>query len=187
MQTTFQRNDLAFSYIVKADLPDIVRMLAKESVCRLLSFGPNTEQDTRNYFEPLVESIGKSLEMNELPKEHVFTIRKENGEFLGQCGLLPIAFSPGNFLIGYTLDDTGWRQGYGEKSCRFLVEYAFNILRASRISGDCFSGNIGSRRVMEKCGFIAEGCQKRYWTKNGEVYDNLLFGLLNRENNEPDS
>ncbi len=181
MQTTFQRDDLTFTYITEADLPDIVRMLAKESVCRLLSFGPNTEQDTRNYFEPLVESIGKSLAKNDLPSDHVFSIRKNDGTFVGQCGLLPIAFSPGNFLLGVQIDDTHWRQGYGEKSCRFLVEYAFDVLKASRISGDCFSENIGSKRVMEKCGFVAEGCQKRYWHKNDEVYENLLFGLLKND------
>lgn len=43
LSTTFRRNDLIFSYIAAHDLADIIPMLTKESVCRYLSFGPNTE------------------------------------------------------------------------------------------------------------------------------------------------
>ncbi len=73
MQTTFQRDNLRFSYITTTDLPDIVPMLAKESVCRYLSFCPNPEQDARDYFKPLIESIRSSLERNEL-------LNRENNE-----------------------------------------------------------------------------------------------------------
>ncbi len=181
MQTTFQRNNLRFSYITTADLPDIVRMLEKESVCRHLSFGPNTEQETRAYFEPLIESIRSSLGRNELPSEHIFTIREENGEFVGQCALLPIQFSLDNYAVAFTIDDSCWRRGFGKKACRFLIDYAFRTLNAARLSGGCFDENNGSRRVMEKCGFVLEGRQRHYWQKSDEVYDNLLFGLLKKE------
>ena len=175
--TTFEQQGLVFNYIAETDLLDIIKMLAKPSVCEFVFFGPNTEQETRSYFEPLVESIQTAIEKKERPTEHVFTIRKD-GIFVGQCALLPIAFSPGNFLIGFTIDDDYWQQGIGERACRFLIHFAFHALNARRISGDCMEGNIGSRKIMEKCGFRFEGTQKKYWSKNGKIYDNLLFGLL---------
>jgi len=175
--TTFQQHGLTFTYLSETDLPAIIQMLAKESVCEHVFFGPNTEQETRSYFEPLVASIQSALAKNERPAEHVFTIRKE-GIFLGQCALLPVAFSPGNFLIGLTIDDAHWRKGIGEQACRFLIYFAFKVLNARRLSGDCMQGNVGSRKVMEKCGFRYEGTQKKYWSKNGRVCDNHLFGLL---------
>ena len=176
-KSVFEKFGLTFAYITETDLPDIVRMLAKESVCEYVFFGPNTEQETRAYFEPLVESIQTALAERKRPTEHVFTIRKD-GEFLGQCALLPVAFSPGNFLIGFTIDDTHWRQGIGENACRFLIDFAFQVLNARRVSGDCMQGNTGSRKVMEKCGFKFEVAQRKYWNKNGRIYDNWLFGQL---------
>ncbi len=129
----------------------------------------------------MIESTRSSLEKNELPNEHIFTIREEDGVFVGQCALLPVSFSLDNYTIAFTINDSHWRRGYGEKTCRFLIDYGFQTLKASRLSGDCFNGNNGSRRVMEKCDFVLEGRQRRYWQKNGEVYDNLLFGLLKKE------
>ncbi|MGL6197150.1 MAG: GNAT family N-acetyltransferase [Thermoguttaceae bacterium] len=172
---------LFFSYITIDDIPDIAQMLAKEPVCRYLFFGPNSEDETRAYFAPLVESIHSSIEKNELPNEHIFTIRKKDGFFVGQCALLPVPFTVGNYTITFSIDDTCWRQGYGEEVCRFLMDYAFEKLKASRLSGDCFDANVGSQRIMEKCGFEFEGRQRRYWTKNGQVFDNLLFGFLRNQ------
>lgn len=179
-KTMFEKFGLTFAYIVETDLPDIVQMLAKESVCEYVFFGPNKEEETRSYFEPLVESIQNALAEKKRPAEHVFTIRQD-GEFLGQCALLPIAFSPDNLLLGLTIDDTHWRKGIGEKACRFLIDFAFQVLDARRISGDCMQGNTGSRKIMENCGFQFEGTQQKYWIKNGRYYDNWLFGLLKSE------
>lgn len=180
IKTTFTREKLTFTYLAASDIPEIAAMLAKESVCEFLFFGPNTEAETRAYFEPMAAAIAGAVAKGEMPAEHVFTIR-QNGVFLGQAGLLPIAYSPGNYLIGFTLDDLHWRRGHGEAACRFLVDFGLRTLRASRISGDCASGNIGSRKIMERCGFQFEGCQRRYWHRNGRFCDNLLFGLVCNE------
>ncbi|MGL6194099.1 MAG: GNAT family N-acetyltransferase [Thermoguttaceae bacterium] len=176
-KTFFKQDDLTFMYITEADIQNITKMLAKESVCERVYFGPNTEEDTKAYFMPLVTSIQTALTKAERPAEHVFSIWKER-LFIGQTALLPVSFSPGNYNFGLTIDDTYWRQGIGEKTCRFMVDFAFHKLNAHRISSDCMKENIGSRRTMEKCGFRLEGTQKRYWHKNGKFYDNLLFGLL---------
>ena len=184
-KSVFEHDGLTFAYIAKTDLPNVAAMLAKESVCKFTFFGPNTEQQTRGYFEPLVESIQSALVQKFRPAEHVFTIRKD-GKFLGQCALLPVEFAPGNYLIAFQIDDTNWRQGIGQKACWFLIDFAFHVLDARRISGECVKGNIASRKIMEKCGFRLEGCQKKYWNKNGKNYDNLIFGLLKGQTKQRD-
>jgi len=115
----------------------------------------------------------------------VFTIReKDSGNFIGQCALLPIEFTNGNYLIGYQIDDTQWRKGYGSAACEFLVYYGFEVLDAFRLTGDCAEGNIGSEKAMIKAGFQPEGRQKRYWIKNGKWYNKLHFGLINEDISE---
>ena len=179
MQLSWIGADLRFSYCTEHDLPEISRMLAKESVCRWLFFGPNTKEETRSYFLPLIEEIREALAEGRTPEDHVFTIRlKHSGEFVGQCALLPVDFSPGSYLIGYQLDDTCWRRGYGTLACTFLVYFAFTVLDGYRLNGDTVADNTASRRVMERCGFFQEGVQRQYWHAGGGYYDRLLFGLL---------
>ena len=179
MKQKWSREDIVFNYCAEADLKDISSMLSKESVCKYLFFGPNTEEDTMAYFLPLVNSIDESLKENKIPDLSVFTIRgRDSGEFIGQCALLPIEFTNGNYLIGYQIDDTQWRKGYGSAACEFLVYYAFNVLDAFRITGDCAEENLGSEKTMIKSGFKPEGRQKKYWFNEGKWYDRLLFSLL---------
>ncbi|MFA7198261.1 MAG: GNAT family N-acetyltransferase [Methanoculleus sp.] len=179
MQHTWTGGGLRLSYCTEHDLPEIARMLAKESVCRWMFFGPNTEEATRSYFLPLIEEMQAALAEGRRPDHHIFTIRVErSGEFVGQCALLPVDYSPGSFLIGYQLDDTCWRRGYGTLACTFLAYFAFTVLDGYRLNGDTVADNTASRRVMERCGFVQEGIQRRYWHARGGYYDRLLFGLL---------
>ncbi|WOF17075.1 GNAT family N-acetyltransferase [Methanoplanus sp. FWC-SCC4] len=176
---------LQFSYIKEEDLPSVCRMLEKENVCKWLFFGPNTHETTREYFTPLIESVKKSLDAKEIPKNPVFTIKtKEEGHFVGQCALLQIDYSPGAFLLGYQIDDICWHRSYGTEACEFLVYYAFFIAEGYRINGDCVSENTGSWKVMQKCGFKKEGCQRNYWHYNDNYYDRALYGLLKEDLNE---
>ncbi|MBN2487412.1 MAG: GNAT family N-acetyltransferase [Methanosarcinaceae archaeon] len=179
MKLDWSKDNIVFSYCKEADLKDIASMLSKESVCKYLFFGPNTEEETIAYFSPLISSIRESLKEEKIPDFNVFTIRGKNtGKFIGQCALLPIEFTNGNYLIGYQIDDTQWRKRYGSTACEFLVYYAFNVLDAFRITGDCAEGNLASEKTMLKSGFRAEGKQRKYWFNEGKWYDRLLFGLL---------
>ncbi|TQD25027.1 GNAT family N-acetyltransferase [Methanolobus vulcani] len=185
MKRKWNCGNIVYSYCTEADLSDIASMLAKQNVCEYLFFGPNKEEDTLAYFSPLINSISESLKANNIPDMHVFTIReKDSGVFIGQCALLPIEFTNGNYLIGYQIDDTQWRKGYGSAACEFLTYFAFSVLSAFRITGDCAEGNIGSEKTMIKAGFKPEGQQKRYWSKNGKWHDRLLFGLTTEDISE---
>ncbi|TAJ45760.1 GNAT family N-acetyltransferase [Methanofollis fontis] len=179
MQQIWTGGDLTFSYCTVQDLPEISRMLAKESVCRWMFFGPNTAEVTRSYFLPLIEGMEAAFREGRTPDCHVFTARiRHSGEFVGQCALLPVDFSPGSYLIGYQLDDPHWRKGYGTLCCRFLVYFAFVVLDGHRLNGDTVADHAASRRVMEKCGFVPEGCQRGYWHARGGDHDRVLYGLL---------
>jgi len=142
-------------------------------------FGPNTQEVTLSYFLPLIEEIQGALREEKIPDNHVFTLRQNHsGDFVGQCALLPVDFSPGSFLIGYQVDDIHRGKGYGTLACTFLIYFAFTVLNSYRLNGDTVANHVASHRVMEKCGFIQEVFQRRYWhTRNG-YYDRVIFGLL---------
>ncbi len=179
---SWKSDTLTFRYMRSEDLPDVVTMLAKESVCRHVFFGPNTEKVTRQYFEPLINAIGKALAHGKPPEVSVFSIRENRTDrFVGNCALLPIDFSEGNYLIGYQFDAPFWHKGYGTEACQFLIQHAFLERDAYRLTGDCMADNTGSARIMEKCGFQSEGCQRKYYHVKGKMVDNRLFGLLRED------
>lgn len=179
MKKKWVGNSIHIQYIGRNDLEDICTMLEKESVCRYLLFGPNSHEVTGAYFKPLIESVSKELSEHERPTSPVFTIRsKDTGEFAGQCGLLPVEFCPGAYLIGYQIDDEWMGRGFGTEACEFLIYYAFTKTDAYRLNGDTASENVASMKIMEKCDFTIEGRRLKYWYARGRYYDQVLYGLL---------
>ena len=182
MNTTWTDGTLCFSYMEPKEVELVAAMLAKTSVCAHVFFGPNTPEETHAYFLPLVEPMQESLQRGERPECHVFTVREvTTGHFVGECAVVPVMFGSGNFTIGYQLDEPFWRRGYGTRACEFLVWYGFSVLEAHRLSGDTLASNVGSSRIMERCGFRREGVQRRQYSARGELHDNVLYGLLREE------
>ena len=182
MQTTWTDGVLQYSYIKPTELDEITAMLAKPSVCEHVYFGPNSPEETRAYFMPLIEPIQASLKRDELPDSHVFTIRDaRDSTFVGECALMPVMFGDGNYTIGYQFDEPYWGRGYGTRACEFILWYGFRQLGARRLSGDTLGSNVGSARIMEKCGFKREGSRRNYYSARKQVHDDVLFGLLREE------
>lgn len=169
--------DIEIAYISHDDIDDIVKMLKKERVCEHVFFGPNTEVETKAYFLPMINVITESLQKNKVPTDHIFVLKKDN-VLIGNCGIVQIPFTVGNYSIGFTIDDKYWKQGYGDMACKFLIDFGFKNLKAYKLNGDCMESNIGSRKIMENNGFKMEGRQVKHWFKNGKYVDNLLLGLF---------
>jgi RimJ/RimL family protein N-acetyltransferase len=55
-------------------------------------------------------------------------------------------------------------------------EIGFNEFGLSRITADVFEQNIGSARMVEKCGFTLEAaCLKNYYKKDGKLFNGKLY------------
>ena len=54
-------------------------------------------------------------------------------------------------------------------------------LRLEKLEATVFVGNVASRRVFEKNGFLLEGTIRRAVKKRGRLVDEWLFGLLPEE------
>ena len=59
-------------------------------------------------------------------------------------------------LISYALSEAYWYQGLMTEAVARAVRYAFEDLRAEVLTAFHLPENIGSRRVLEKCGFQYE-------------------------------
>ena len=77
--------------------------------------------------------------------------------------------------IGYWLAKPFWNRGIVSEAVGALTHYAFTELDLARIQTGMLAWNVGSIRVLEKCGYEREGVQRRGAFKDGQFVDLVLF------------
>ena len=64
------------------------------------------------------------------------------------------------------------------QAVRGICAEAFRRFGLARIYAEPFARNTGSRRVLEKAGFVLEGVMRRGVYKRGEVLDYCMYALV---------
>lgn len=104
------------------------------------------------------------------------------GEAVGGFG-----FVPGNDVerfsaeVGYWLGEDYWGRGIATEGLKLLAAYAFAERNLLRLFALPLADNAGSRRVLEKAGFVLEGTLRSSCVKYGKIKDQLMFALVNAD------
>lgn len=80
---------------------------------------------------------------------------KESGEMFGWSGLQPLA-ETGEIEVGYGMIKEFWGRGIGFECAKAWLTYAFTHTTCERIVAVASPENVGSWRIMEKCGMKRE-------------------------------
>lgn len=146
-------------------------------VVRYLLWGPNTEEDSRDFVRRSIAIQG------ERPRRRfeIGIVLKEEGRLIGGCGIRENdpALREGN--IGYVLNKGYWGRGIATEAARALVGFGFDTLKLHRIFATCFPENRASERVLQKCGMSLEGRLRESLLMRGEWRDSLLYAILDHE------
>jgi RimJ/RimL family protein N-acetyltransferase len=86
-----------------------------------------------------------------------------------------------NFEVGYFVEEDYWGRGIATKAIKALTSYAFKDFDILRVYAEPFSDNTGSRRALEKAGFIHEATFKRNVIKNGIIKDSSIYSVLKED------
>lgn len=81
---------------------------------------------------------------------------KDGLEFIGWCGLKNRP-ERNEIDLGYRFLKTAWGKGYATEAAFACIKYGFEKLNLQRIIGRAMPDNIGSLRVLEKCGMTFIG------------------------------
>ena len=102
---------------------------------------------------------------------------RRTGEKLGSAALLPMPVEEkdtdyslvrpgqmpdGDIEIGYFLKRSAWGKGYATEACRRLIQMAFEESPLTEIVANFEEGNVASRNVLEKLGFVNHGTMRCY-------------------------
>lgn len=83
--------------------------------------------------------------------------------------------------LGYWLAEDYWNRGIMSQAIARICNDVFNNYNIIRIYAEPFSFNIGSRRALEKAGFVLEGIMKNGVCKDGCIFDYCMYALLREE------
>ncbi|MGA9117219.1 MAG: GNAT family protein [Bacteroidota bacterium] len=83
--------------------------------------------------------------------------------------------------LGYWLGEPFWGKGIASCAVEKVLAYAFGEFPLSRMFAGVFEWNPASSRVLEKAGFTLEGRFRKCVYKNGQVIDQLMYGMTAEE------
>lgn len=83
-----------------------------------------------------------------------------------------------NAELAYWIGKEYRGKGIMAQAVQCMADELFSVFGIHRIWARPFAHNVGSRRVLEKCGFVYEGLFKEDVYKNGEFIDSVVYALL---------
>lgn len=96
-----------------------------------------------------------------------------NNQFVGIISLKDIDQTNKKAEIGYWLAESFQKKGIVSRSCKRLIEYAFNDLHLNRIQIKVAKYNTKSQAVAARLGFIREGIER-----DGELHTDGFVNLI---------
>ena len=158
-----------------ADLDAVHAYASDPDVTRYMTWGPNTQEDTRSFLEFATSAaIANPRLVYELG-----IIESATDRLVGACGLH--SSDDGQAMLGYCLHQDVWGLGYGTEAARAQLEFAFEQLGVHRAWAGTDPSNAASARILEKLGMRLEGHLHENVHVRSEWRDTLVFAMLDRE------
>ena len=162
----------------KTSITDAAQMFknwaSDPEVTKYLSWQPHTDIE-------VTKSILASWDKENAKTEyyHWGMVLKENQEIIGTTGTLGIDGKNHSTELGYCMSRALWGNGYMTEAVAAIIEYLFNTVGFNRITSRHDPDNIGSGRVMQKCGMVFEGIQRQaHYCERRGFYDLASYAIL---------
>ena len=157
------------------DFDGVHRYASNPNVVRFMVWGPNTEDETRQFIQTKLQS--QVLK----PRASYDLAITLDGVLIGGGGLTIHDKKRWEAELGYCLNEPHWGKGLGTEFAAAMIKYGFEELGLHRVTARCDSENHGSYRVMEKSGMTREGHLRKNQMVKGRYRDTLIYGILRGE------
>lgn len=167
-----QSERLIFREIEESDFESIAKIMRDEGAQKVWEHY-FSDDDVREWIER------RRIGYKNNGVDYLLAINKFTQEVLGQIGLLKENIDDKEVWgIGYILMSEYYGNGYATEGAKAMVDYAFNILKASKIVCDIRPMNKSSIAVAKRIGMAETGIFiKKY---RGTEMPHLIFELINK-------
>lgn len=100
---------------------------------------------------------------------------------VGAVGFSSISYRHASANLQYWLAESYTGKGIMARSVDHIISLGFEYYPIRRIHAECATGNIQSRKVLERLGFSEEGIVRQCETLGDRVLDHVVYGLLKSE------
>jgi RimJ/RimL family protein N-acetyltransferase len=154
-----------------ADKPSLLRLADNRNVARNLAHRfphPYTETDADAWFVLLANK----------PQPTAWAI-DVGGQAVGGIGIdIGEGIYAKTARFGYWLGEPLWGQGIMTAAVRATAEFVLGHFDLVRLEAPVFEWNPASMRVLEKCGFVREGVQRKGVYKEGRIIDAVIYARV---------
>ncbi|MGI5347975.1 GNAT family N-acetyltransferase [Streptomyces sp. CA-250714] len=169
------RPSVTLSRIELADWRAVHSWASLAQVCRFQAWGPNTEEQTRDFVAAAVDAWAYS------PQERFAYTARVEGAVVGMGELHVRSRGHRQGEISYAVHPRVWGQGVGTAIGQELLARGFEDLRLHRIHATCDPRNLGSARVLGKLGMTWEGRHRHTALIRDGWRDSEVFSVLEDE------
>lgn len=171
----FSNERLLLREFIKGDWIDVHKYASQDIVCQYQPWGPNTEEDSKNFSCQVVE------ESTQEPRTRfVFAIIfNENMIGVGEFNIRDFTNKIGE--VAYIVNPDYWGKGIVTEVATLLIDFGFEELKLHRIYATCDPRNIGSLKVLGKVGMTMEGRTREDLLIKEGWRDSLLYSVLEYE------
>jgi len=151
MRIFLETERLILAYLEYSDLENLVLLRSDPDVMRYINTGKiQTKEEVEQFLAKVIPY------QDEYGFGFFSVFEKESGEFIGQAGLLHVAYEPKNedIEVGYRFHKKYWGKGYATECVRALIRWGFEPLSISKLVAFAHPDNIRSSRVLEKVSMV---------------------------------
>ncbi|MEN2767071.1 GNAT family N-acetyltransferase [Ornithinibacillus xuwenensis] len=166
----------------------LLRGVALDDASRLFAFmqdkitmqfiTPHPVQTEEEMEAAIKQYLAKFQEQKEIPW---VIIHKEDGALIGQFRLHKLHMWHRKAEMGAVIQQDYQKTGVMTEVLGVILPYVFETLNLNRLVGDIFSGNEGSRRLLEKFGFKKEGVLRHTDFDGQAFHDTVVYSMLKHE------
>lgn len=125
--------------------------------------------------------ISNVISKPEERSEFTYSIRKNN-QLVGLIDIKTTDLSNKRTEIGYWLSEDFQGEGIMSRSVQRICDYAFNNLNLNRVEIKCATGNIPSKSIAKRLGFLLEGTEREGELLSNNKYTDLeVYSMLKRD------
>jgi len=170
---TLNTERLVLRELEAADVNEIFFLRSDADVLKYLDKEPAQSVDEANKF---IESIKENTTKNNSILWGIAL--KDSNKIIGTICFWRILKEHYRAEIGYVLHPAFQGKGMMDESMKTVLQYGFEVMQLHSVEANINPGNIASKKVLEKNGFVREAYFKENYYYNGKFIDSAIYSLI---------
>jgi RimJ/RimL family protein N-acetyltransferase len=156
----------------KEDAPSLLAMLTTEEVSRFISPPPTTVEG----FERFIAWTHRERAAGNYACFAIVPAGMTTAIGIFQVRSLEPGFGTAEW--GFAMGSEYWGSGMFSEGARLILDFAFNVIGTRRLEARAATANGRGNGALRKLGAVQEGVLRRSFLRNGQYYDQVLWGIL---------